>query len=311
MPLSSYRRPYERVRALYDHCGCSPARSLSHTGGMPTDLNATRSTKNGFPSAACPPTTGQTFEEVVLPHLDAAYRLARWLMRDDADAEDAVQEASLRAFRYFRTFVGGNGRAWFLRIVRNTCVGWRGHSLHTSTDPFDEEQHSKTQPALDPETLALRGDDVRLLERAMNNLPDRFRELLVLRELEGLSYRELGEVIGIPTGTVMSGLSRARQALGRALSDELRRAGPPKEQTTSRKGGRGNGVNRVDRTNSEEGRSHPGVFERAVRVAGVLRRLRFPQDSRHGTVSHAKRKSPRSHEDTKILLDFMPSSLRG
>src|SRR5262245_34729880 len=189
-----------------------------------------RSTYDVLTSAAAAP-TGQTFEEVVLPHLDAAYRLARWLMRDDPDAEDAVQEASLRAFRYFRTFVGGNGRAWFLRIVRNTCVGWRGHSFQASTDPFDEEQHSKPQPTLDPETLALRADGVRLLERAMSNLPDRFRELLVLRELEGLSYRELAEVIGIPTGTVMSGLSRARQALGRALSNELSQAGSPTNTT--------------------------------------------------------------------------------
>jgi RNA polymerase sigma-70 factor, ECF subfamily len=194
---------------------------------MASDLDATRSTKDGLTKAASLPTTAQTFEEVVLPHLDAAYRLARWLMRDDPDAEDAVQEASLRAFRYFRTFVGGNGRAWFLRIVRNTCVGWRGNSFQASSDPFDEEQHSKNQPALDPETLALRADGVRLLEQAMSNLPDRFRELLVLRELEGLSYRELGEVIGIPVGTVMSGLSRARQALGRALSIELRQAGSP------------------------------------------------------------------------------------
>jgi RNA polymerase sigma-70 factor (ECF subfamily) len=199
-----------------------------HTGGMAFDPDAKRSTNDGLTSAATVPATGQTFEEVVLPHLDAAYRLARWLMRDDPDAEDAVQEASLRAFRYFRTFVGGNGRAWFLRIVRNTCAGWRGHRFQASTDPFDEEQHSQTQqPMLDPETLLLQADGLRLLERAMSNLPVRFRELLVLRELEGLSYRELGEVIGIPTGTVMSGLSRARQALGRALSNELRQARTP------------------------------------------------------------------------------------
>ena len=194
---------------------------------MAFDPDAKRSTNHGLTSAATVPPTGQTFEEVVLPHLDAAYRLARWLMRDDPDAEDAVQEASLRAFRYFRTFVGGNGRAWFLRIVRNTCVGWRGHRFQASTDLFDEEQHSKPQPMLDPETLLLQADGLRLLERAMGNLPVRFRELLVLRELEGLSYRELGEVIGIPTGTVMSGLSRARQALGRALNNELRQARTP------------------------------------------------------------------------------------
>jgi len=82
-----------------------------------------------------------SFDEVVLPHLDAAYRLARWLMRNEHDAEDVVQEASLRAFRYFRTFAGGNGRAWFLRIVRNTCYGWPGRSFQALTDLFDEEQH--------------------------------------------------------------------------------------------------------------------------------------------------------------------------
>ena len=161
-----------------------------------------------------------TFDEVVVPHLDAAYRLARWLMRNDHDAEDAVQDAALRALRYFRTFTGGNGRAWFLRIVRNTCSGGRDRGLRAATDPFDEEQHSAVRPASDPETLLLQTDDVALVERTMRNLPDRFRELLVLRELEGLSYRELSDVIGIPVGTVMSGLSRARRAFRSALINE-------------------------------------------------------------------------------------------
>ena len=172
-----------------------------------------------------PPTTpaiGESFDEVVLPHLDAAYRLARWLMRNEHDAEDVVQEASLRAFRYFRTFTGGNGRAWFLRIVRNTGCGWRGHSAHPPTDPFDEEQHSSAWPSSDPETLMLQTDDVRLIEQAMSHLPDRFRELLVRRELEGLSYRDLADVMGIPIGTVMSRLSRAREALRGALDSELK-----------------------------------------------------------------------------------------
>jgi RNA polymerase sigma-70 factor, ECF subfamily len=168
---------------------------------------------------------GESFEETVLPHLDAAYRLARWLMRNDHDAEDAVQEASLRAFRYFRTFVGGNGRAWFLRIVRNTCLGGRRHSVQELTDQFDEEQHSSAQPASDPETVLLRNDDVRLIERAIGALPERFRELLVLRELEELSYRELADVLDIPLGTVMSGLSRARQAFRVALANQLSRPG--------------------------------------------------------------------------------------
>jgi RNA polymerase sigma-70 factor, ECF subfamily len=162
-----------------------------------------------------------TFEDVVLPHLDAGYRLARWLMRNEHDAEDVVQEASLRAFRYFRTFAGGNGRAWFLRIVRNTCHGGR-RRFRAVTDPFDEERHSTLQSGRDPEALMLRTDTAVLIERAISSLPDRFRELLVLRELEGLSYRELADVMEIPIGTVMSGLSRAREALRSVVSDELK-----------------------------------------------------------------------------------------
>jgi RNA polymerase sigma-70 factor, ECF subfamily len=171
------------------------------------------------------PAVRESFDEVVLPHLGAAYRLARWLVRDEDDAQDVVQEASLRAFRYFRTFVGGNGRAWFLRIVRNTCRGWRRHSVKAPTDLFDEEQHSKLRPASDPETLLLQIDDAKLVERAMRNVPDRFRELLVLRELDGLSYRELAAVMRVPIGTVMSSLSRARQALRGALDTELKQSG--------------------------------------------------------------------------------------
>jgi RNA polymerase sigma-70 factor (ECF subfamily) len=166
--------------------------------------------------------SGASFDDVVLQHLDAAYRLARWLMRNEYDAEDVVQEASLRAFRYFRTFTGGDGRAWFLRIVRNTCAGWRGRRLEALTDPFDEQQHRSDQAASDPETLLLQTDDASLIERAMRNLPGRFHQLLVLRELEGLSYRELADVMGIPMGTVMSSLSRARQALRGALDNELK-----------------------------------------------------------------------------------------
>ena len=182
---------------------------------------------NGLCRPGTSPANGESFDEVVLPHLDAAYRLARWLMRNEHDAEDVVQEASLRALRYFRTFTGGNGRAWFLSIVRNTCRGWRGHSVQALTDPFDEEQHSSTRPAPDPETLLLQTDDVKLIERAMSGLPDRFRELLVLRELEDLSYRELADVMGIPIGTVMSSLSRAREALRGALNNELTQSGIP------------------------------------------------------------------------------------
>jgi RNA polymerase sigma-70 factor (ECF subfamily) len=154
-----------------------------------------------------------SFDAVVLPHLGAAYRLARWLMRDGHDAEDVVQEASLRAFRYFRTFNGGDARVWFLRIVRNTGYDWRRQGWHAATDVFNEEQHSSARPQSDPETLLLQTDNATSIARALSSLPDRLHQLLVLRELEGLSYRELADVTGIPIGTVMSRLSRAREAL--------------------------------------------------------------------------------------------------
>jgi RNA polymerase sigma-70 factor (ECF subfamily) len=176
---------------------------------------------------APPPAIGECFDDVVLPHLDAALRLARWLMRNEHDAEDVVQEASLRALRYFRTFTGGNGRAWFLRIVRNTCSGWRGQRAHAPTDTFDEQRHSGARSADDPETLLLQIDTAAVIDQAMDHLPDRMRELLILREVQGLSYREMADVMEVPIGTVMSGLSRARQAFRCALNNELKQSGIP------------------------------------------------------------------------------------
>ena len=167
----------------------------------------------------------ECFDDVVLPHLEAGRRLARWLMRNEHDADDVVQEASLRALRYFRTFTGGNGRAWFLRIVRNTCRGWHSQRARVPMDTFDEAQHSNAHLAADPEALLLQSDAVAAIDDAMNHLPDRFRELLTLRELEGLSYREMAEVKGIPIGTVMSGLSRARQAFRSAVNNQPDRSG--------------------------------------------------------------------------------------
>jgi RNA polymerase sigma-70 factor (ECF subfamily) len=166
-------------------------------------------------------TRGATFDDVVVPHLVAARRLARWLMRNDHDADDVVQDASLRALRYFRTFTGGSGRAWFLRIVRNTCYSRRGRAVPVALDIFDEEQHATGDQVPNPETLLLRTDGVALVARAMNGLPARSRELLVRRELEGLSYQELADVMKVPIGTVMSSLSRARRALRSALDAQL------------------------------------------------------------------------------------------
>ena len=158
-----------------------------------------------------------SFDDVILPHLDAAYNLARWLVRNGHDAEDVVQDAYLRAFQYFGTFHGGNARAWLLAIVRNTYFRWlqKNRAQQPAAD-FDEEIHSDAREGSTPETLLLQRDDSKWLEQAMRTLPVRFRELLVLRGLEGLSYREISEVVDIPIGTVMSRLFRAREAL-RAL----------------------------------------------------------------------------------------------
>ncbi len=175
----------------------------------------------------------ERFEDVVLPHLDAAYRLALWLTRNKQDAEDVVQEASLRAFRYFRTFSGENGRAWFLTIVRNACCTWRTRTVTLSTDVFDEDQHTVAQLTCDPETLLLHAADASLIEATLRHLPDRYRALLVLRELEGLSYQELADVMEIPVGTVMSGLSRARQAFRRALESRVKQSDRSVEKTSS------------------------------------------------------------------------------
>jgi RNA polymerase sigma-70 factor (ECF subfamily) len=169
---------------------------------------------------------------VVLPHLGAAIRLARWLMRNDDDADDVVQEASLRALRYFHTFTGGNARAWFLRIVRNTCRSWHSDDVHARTEAFDERHHSGAHSASDPEALLLRSEDAALIAQAMGDLRDRHRELLVSRELEGSSYQEMADAMSIPVGTVMSGLSRAREAFRAALHRNAR--GPRKTDAIRR-----------------------------------------------------------------------------
>jgi len=156
------------------------------------------------------------FEQLVLPHLDAAFNLARWLMRGRADAEDVAQEAMMRALRFFRGFHGGDARAWLLQIVRTTCYTWleKNRSVDLSTE-FDEELHP--QASVSPEALAIAGDNRERLTRALEELPARFREVLVLRELEGCSYKEIAAITSCPIGTVMSALARARQRLQRVL----------------------------------------------------------------------------------------------
>ncbi len=164
------------------------------------------------------------FEQVVLPHLDAAHNLARWLTRNDHDAEDVVQESYLRAFRFFDGFRGGDARAWLLTIVRNTCFTWLHQNRpQEATTAFDEEIHSDPDEALNPEELLLQTADSRLLQKALEELPVKFREVVVLRELEGLSYKEIAEIAGIPLGTVMSSLARARRRLHHTLAGGLRK----------------------------------------------------------------------------------------
>ncbi len=163
------------------------------------------------------------FEQAILPHLDAAYNLARWLTRNDHDAQDMVQEACLRAFKFFDGFHGVDARAWLLTIVRNTCYTWleqnrRGQAMTS----FDEEIHTVEEDALNPSALALKSDDREMLKQSLEQLPAEFREVIVLRDLEELSYKQIAEVINVPLGTVMSRLARARARLKGILCSRLK-----------------------------------------------------------------------------------------
>ena len=162
------------------------------------------------------------FEAVVLPHLDAAYTLARYLTRNAHDAEDVVQDACLRALKYFDGFRGeaASARAWLLAIVRNTAHTWRGrHRGDALATEFDETQHSDPVADDNPEGALLQKAAKETLDRALERLAPEFREVIVLRELEGLSYKEISDVAGVPVGTVMSRLSRARARLQEALRE--------------------------------------------------------------------------------------------
>lgn len=163
------------------------------------------------------------FEQAILPHLDAAYNLARWLTRNEHDAQDMVQEACLRAFKFFDGFHGVDARAWLLTIVRNTCYTWleqnrRGQAMTS----FDEEIHTIDEDALNPSALALKSGDLEMLKESLEQLPAEFREVIVLRDLEELSYKQIADVITVPLGTVMSRLARARARLKRILCSRLK-----------------------------------------------------------------------------------------
>lgn len=154
------------------------------------------------------------FEETIAPHLDAAYNVARWLTRNDQDAEDVVQEASLRAFRYFDGFKGGDGKAWLLAVVRNTCLTMnRRRKPPGPLVAFDERTHGQDRDQIDPESKLLQQAELGSLHDCLETLAPEYREVLVLRELEEMSYKDIAEVVGVPVGTVMSRLSRARSRL--------------------------------------------------------------------------------------------------
>jgi RNA polymerase sigma-70 factor (ECF subfamily) len=179
---------------------------------------------------------------LLLAHLDAAYNLARYLMRNEAEAEDVVQSAYLRAISHFASFRGGNGRAWLLTIVRNSCydrMRERGASVQDAD--FDEALHSGGKQNPNPETALLLTERTELVRKSLAELPAESREVLVLRELEELTYREIANIVGIPMGTVMSRLSRARQRLQETLSGYLERG-------------------EIDATSLPDSRTTPGIL---------------------------------------------------
>jgi RNA polymerase sigma factor (sigma-70 family) len=156
--------------------------------------------------------TSQEFEQVVLPHLDAAYNLARWLAGNDHDAEDIAQEACVRAFRFLGGYRGGDARSWLLAIVRNTAFTWLKKNRPPKIVSISHDELAEIEDPTDA-TGVFRGADKNVLRAALEALPLEFRETIVLRELEGLSYKEIAEIAEVPIGTVMSRLARARRQL--------------------------------------------------------------------------------------------------
>jgi len=163
-----------------------------------------------------------SFEAVMLPHLDAAHNLARWLLRNEQDAQDVVQEAFLRAFKSFGGFHGSNGRAWLLTIVRNTSYTLlKKNRVADLTTTFDEEIHTAGHESVSPATILEHSENAELIKEAMDELPAEFREILALRHQEGLSYKEIADIAQIPPGTVMSRLARARAKLREYLATRI------------------------------------------------------------------------------------------
>lgn len=159
------------------------------------------------------------FDEDALPHLSSAYNLARWLTRNEQDAEDIVQEAYLRAFRFHHRFRGGDARPWLLKIVRNTYYAWLDQNSEQKRFDAGAELVRRDLYTADPESITIQNSNCALLRRALETLPTGAREVLILRELWGMSYKEISIIVGVPTGTVMSRLSRARGRLRQTVTD--------------------------------------------------------------------------------------------
>jgi RNA polymerase sigma factor (sigma-70 family) len=162
------------------------------------------------------------FEEIALPHLPAAYNLARWLVRNDHDAEDIVQEAYLRAFKFFGGYRGGESRTWLLTIVRNTCYTWmQKNRARELTDSIDETPDAVALDLSNPELQLVQDIDAQMVRAALAELPLEFREVMVMRELEELSYKEIATIADLPIGTVMSRLARGRKRLEVLLATHM------------------------------------------------------------------------------------------
>lgn len=166
------------------------------------------------------------FEQAILPHLNAAYNLAHWIVNNEQDAEDIVQESFLRAYKYFASYQGGNSRSWLLAIVRNLCYSWiQQHRAQDISVELDDEIASDEMDPGNPEILEQVKSNRQEVAKALEALPVEYRELIVLRELEEMSYKEIAHIAGIPLGTVMSRLARARQRLKQCLVQHLREEG--------------------------------------------------------------------------------------
>jgi RNA polymerase sigma-70 factor (ECF subfamily) len=187
----------------------------TNADGNASNVHASFTESSGpMKTVTSPESRLRLFEEVILPHLNSAFNLARWMTRNDQDAQDVVQESYMRAFRFFDSYRGGDGKSWLLEVVRNTCFTFQRREMRKSTVVvFDEAAHTPSVKQPNAEEALVEAGNRQILRRCIEGLPEPFREVLVMRELEEMSYRQIAEVSGVPPGTVMSRLSRARKRL--------------------------------------------------------------------------------------------------